>query len=409
VANYIPGLHFTFGSSTTTPTAGAPFGLTVTAWDQYNQVATRYVGTVTFTTSDHAAGVVLPADYTFTAADAGVHTFTNGATLITAGGQTVTVRDEAYITGATITTTNVTVIPGQASTLTVGGFAGSVTAGTAGTLTVTAYDAYGNVATGYAGTLHFTSSDPQAALPADATLTGGTGTFSAALLTAGTQTLTATDTTNAALAGSQSGITVNPAAASTFAVSGMPSQVTAGTAGTFTVTALDPYGNVATGYTGTVQFSSSDAQAALPANTALRSGTGTFSATLVTAGTQTITATDTANAALTGNQTGITVNPAAASILFLSAPGTATAGAPITVTVTLLDAYGNVATGYVGTVHFDNSDLSAQLPPDYTFTAADAGVQSLSVAFWSAGTQSLTATDAANNLTSALAITVLSS
>ena len=36
--------------------------------------------------------------------------------------------------------------------------------------------------------------------------------------------------------------------------------------GNFTVTAYDPYGNVATGYSGTVQFTSSDSQAVLPGN-----------------------------------------------------------------------------------------------------------------------------------------------
>jgi hypothetical protein len=53
--------------------------------------------------------VLLPADYTFTGGDAGTHTFTNGFTLQTAGGQTVTVKDNA---NATITLTrNVIVGP----------------------------------------------------------------------------------------------------------------------------------------------------------------------------------------------------------------------------------------------------------------------------------------------------------
>jgi hypothetical protein len=41
-----------------------------------------------FTSSDRSA--VLPADYYFTAADAGSHTFTNGVTLMTAGSQRIT-------------------------------------------------------------------------------------------------------------------------------------------------------------------------------------------------------------------------------------------------------------------------------------------------------------------------------
>jgi hypothetical protein len=50
--------------------------------------------------------------------------------------------------------------------------------------------------------VHFTSSDAQAILPADSTLTNGVGTFSATLRTPGSQTLTATDTVNPSIAGS---------------------------------------------------------------------------------------------------------------------------------------------------------------------------------------------------------------
>jgi hypothetical protein len=43
-------------------------------------------------------------------------------------------------------------------------------------------------------------------------------------------------------------------------------------------------------------------------------------------------------------------------------------------TLPLEDAYGNVATGYAGTVHFTSSDGKTVLPANYTFTAADKGV-----------------------------------
>ena len=87
-------------------TAGVPFDLTVTAVDPFGQVAVGYAGTVTFTTSDPDPGVVLPADYTFAASDAGIHTFTDTGlgetTLITRGQQTITATDTAdgSITGS---------------------------------------------------------------------------------------------------------------------------------------------------------------------------------------------------------------------------------------------------------------------------------------------------------------------
>src|SRR5439155_19980033 len=84
-------------------------------------------------------------------------------------------------------------------------------------------------------------------------------------------------------------VTVAPAAASTFAV-GAPAGSTAGSAFAVTVTAKDPYGNTATGYTGTVHLASGDGQAVLPADAAATAGVVTFTAVqLGTAGLQSLT------------------------------------------------------------------------------------------------------------------------
>ena len=143
-------------------------------------------------------------------------------------------------------------------------------------------------------------------------------------------------------------------------VAGFPSPTTAGVAGTFTVTAEDAYGNTTPAYAGTVKFTSSDAQAVLPSIATLVNGVGSFGATPRTAGAQSLTATDTSNPAITGSQAGITVKPAAASELSVSAPSVATAGTAFSVTVTALDPYGNTAIGYRGTVHFTSSDCAGR-------------------------------------------------
>jgi subtilisin-like proprotein convertase family protein len=184
-------------------------------------------------------------------------------------------------------------------------------------------------------------------------------------------------------------------AATSLAVSGFPSSTTAGQAGSFTVTARDANGNVATGYTGTVHFASSDPQAGLPADytfTAADAGRHTFSAALNTAGTQSLTATDTVNGSLTGAEAGIAVSPAGARRLKVSAPAAATAGTAFTVTVTALDAYGNTATRYAGTVHFTSSDGQAVLPVNSTLSN---GTGTFSVTLKTAGSQTLTAADTA--------------
>jgi hypothetical protein len=138
----------------------------------------------------------------------------------------------------------------------------------------------------------------------------GTHTFSVDLKTAGVQPITVSDP-SVGIGPHGPDITVNPAAAKTFQVSGFPSPLSAGSSGTFTVTAFDAYGNQATNYTGTIHFASSDPQALLPADYTFTSsdyGTNDFAATLNTVGNQSLTATDKSNTSVTGSQTGIQVN-----------------------------------------------------------------------------------------------------
>jgi len=377
----------------TTPeaaTAGNNCSITITAKDTNGNVNAGYRGTVHFTSSDPAA--ILPANYTFTAADQGVHAF--NVVLKTAGSRTVTATDNG--SPSLVVSDSITVNASSATQLVVSGFPTSVTAGVSNNLTVTAKDAYGNVATGYSGTVRITSSDGQAALPANATLLNGVRAFAVTLKSAGSRSITATDTVTGSLTGTISNITVAPAAASTFVLTGVPSQVTAGNSGTFTVTAKDAYGNTVTGYTGTVRFTSSDTQAVLPANytfTGGDAGTHTFSATLKTAGARTITTTDTANASMNATSSAITVKAATAVKAAVTTPALATAGTGFSVTVTIQDAYGNTATGYVGTIRFTSNDAQAVLPPNYTFTSGDAGVRVFTTTLKTAGTKTLTATD----------------
>src|SRR5262249_46247154 len=106
---------------------------------------------------------------------------------------------------------------------------------------------------------------------------------------------------------------VTPAAASALLVSA-PASATSGAPSTVTVTARDAFGNTASGYSGTVHFASSDSQAVLPADSALSHRTGTFSAPLKTAGSATLTATDTATGSLSGSPT-VSVNSAVSGAL----------------------------------------------------------------------------------------------
>ena len=143
--------------------------------------------------------------------------------------------------------------------------------------------------------------------------------------------------------------------------------------------------------------------------TAADGGTKTFTATLKTAGRQSITATDTSNAGLTGTEGGITVTPAAASQFIITAPSSITPGTPFSLTLKVEDAYGNVVTNYTGTIHFSSTDGRAKLPKNYTFTAADKGVHTFTgLVLHTKGSQKITITDTHNSaLTGSVIVDVL--
>jgi hypothetical protein len=107
--------------------------------------------------------------------------------------------------------TGIVVKPAPVKTLVVSGLATPRTKGVAGTIRVTAVDAYGNRVSSYTGTIHFTSSDARAKLPVNykfKATDAGTHVFTVDLKTAGTKSVTATDTVTKTIKGSQSGIVV---------------------------------------------------------------------------------------------------------------------------------------------------------------------------------------------------------
>ena len=207
--------------------------------------------------------------------------FNANVTFKTAGNRTFTATDIAT-PSLTDTSDPVAVSAANASSPIVAA-PGSATAGQAFNATVTVKDAFGNTATGYRGTVHFTSSDPEADLPADYTFTAaddGAHTFTSAVSfkTAGNRTLTATDAGSSSITGTSDPVAVSAADAASLTVTA-PSSTTAGQAVSATVTVKDAFGNAATGYRGTVEFSSSDSAATLPPDHAFTAGdAGVFSA-----------------------------------------------------------------------------------------------------------------------------------
>ena len=280
------------------------------------------------------------------------------------------------------------------------------TAGTPISVVVSALDADNDIVQDYQGTIHFLSSDLAAVLPADYTFTlgdAGSHTFNVTLETAALQSVTVFDVADPSAQGTAS-VQVNPNVVAGFTVTGFPSSILTGMAHAFTVTAVDHYGNRVTGYTGTVQLSSSDSTAkfspVLYTFKTTDKGLHTFTATLNTRGVQSLMVNDPTNN-ISGSEDNIAVSPATHFTVTAAQGTTFTAGVPFTITVKALDARNQIDTAYAGTVAFTSSDLlvspSHGLPGNTAFVpATDFGVKQFTVTLESAGSRSITVSDANN-------------
>jgi sugar lactone lactonase YvrE len=113
------------------------------------------------------------------------------------------------------------------------------------------------------------------------------------------------------------------------------------------------------------------------------------------------------------NSDPVTLTYVAVSRIHITARSTAIASTAFDITVTALDANGNIDTSYQGTVTFSTTDpdTGVVLPADYTFTTGsggDNGVHTFSggVTLITVGNQTLTVTDPVSGRTISVTITV---
>jgi Bacterial Ig-like domain (group 3)/FG-GAP-like repeat len=136
---------------------------------------------------------------------------------------------------------------------------------------------------------------------------------------------------------------------------GMPNPSVTAVAGNASVSAEDSYGNIATGFTGTVTLSSSDSAATFSPSpytfVAGDNGTHTFAVTFHTAGTQSLTAASTGLTSVV--QSGIEVTSSVATTTFLGLSA-ASVTAKTVVTVTAIIKSGSIPVT-LGTVNFYDS------------------------------------------------------
>jgi hypothetical protein len=252
-----------------------------------------------------------------------------------------TALDDANVCGV-LTSTNATHFTVTATT--------PATAGTPSSVTVTALNSGNGTVTGYTGTVQFSTSDTGSpTLPGNYTFQPGdagvhTFTNLVTFHSAGTQTITATDTVTSSINGTSNNVTVNPGPVHTVAVS-IPSPQVPGVAfHNGAITLKDAFNNTIASSTDTFQFTSTDTSASLPATGQLSSLA--FSATFNTKGaTQTITVTDnTTSVSGTSNNVNVTAAPPVMTAAF--SPTSVAAGAATSLTITVTNP-NTIALGHV--------------------------------------------------------------
>ena len=148
--------------------AGQPLTVTVTALDTYNNPASLYRGIIKMTATDPNAS--LPANYTFTANDMGVKTYTHAVTWVHSGNQTLSATDFVARRGGAVAGM---VVPNAVASFRLSNYNNPAYVAHNSNVTLSAIDGWGNVNPNFTGTVHFTSTDPNALLPGDASIVSG--------------------------------------------------------------------------------------------------------------------------------------------------------------------------------------------------------------------------------------------
>ena len=363
-----------------TVTAGTGFGFTVTAEDAEGNVATGFTGSETVALASNPGSSTLGGTLTVSASS-GVATF-SGLTLNKVGSGYTLASTSGTLASAT--SSAISVAPGTATQLLITTQpASTVTAGAGFGFTVTAEDAEGNVATGFTGseTVALASNPGSSTLGGTLTVSAASGvaSFSGLTLNKVGSGYTLAATSGTLTSATSNAISVIAGTATQLLITTQPaSTVTAGAGFSFTVTAEDAQGNVATGFTGseTVALASNPGSSTLGGTLTVSaaSGVASFSGLTLNKVGSGYTLAVTSGTLTSTTSSAISVTPGTATQLLITTQpaSTVTAGVGFGFTVTAEDAEGNVATGFTGseTVALASNPGSSTLGGTLTVSAA---------------------------------------
>ena len=331
-----PGAASTFTvANPGSQTVGVGFGVSITAYDAYGNVATGFTGSqsITFSGPSNSPNASTPSYPGSVSFSFGLGTAT-GITLVDVQTTTLTATQ-----GTVAGTTGSFIVSSSTVTKFTLGAPGTQVAGVTFNESITATDAYGNVLSAYSGAKAIAFSGPVSSpnataptYPSTVNFVSGVGTASIKLVDAQTTTLTAA---LGVITGVSANFTVSPGSASKLVF--IPATPGPGTAGSpipnLSVQVQDSLGNVATNAVGSISMSikSGSPQSTFTSGTTsvvLSGGTATFSNLVVAAsGSYTLTATPvgTIGTTIAVSSTAFTVN-VLPNITTISLPGATKTG-----------------------------------------------------------------------------------
>ena len=386
----LPGSVSGLVGSPATQAAGQAFVVNVYSTDAYWNPVPAF-DAVRVTSSDLAASTPVSATLSDGHAQLPV-------TLATVGAQTLTATDQTNGSITPMTSAPVTVIPSAPDHFVIGAISSPVSAGAAVRVTIRAVDVGGNTIPDYDGNaILFANTGPGSISPEAITFTDGVWSADMIFRGAGSAvSFTCSDFSTPPHTGASNAFQVLPGPLAKLQVllpgqsprggtesgyTGEPDSQNAGTAFAVIVRGVDQFWNRVPTANDRVAMSSTDAFAAMPAETTLMNGEISFPATLYKCGMQTITASDVTAPSVTAH----TSRPVEilggpyARILVLApgeelAPGTETGRTgtatdqsinfAFTVTVYATDAWWNPVTGVGDMIRITSNDPMAELPPD---------------------------------------------
>ena len=339
-------------------TAGFGFGFVVTAQDANGNVDTTFTGNLTVVLAANPGAATLGGTLPVSASG-GVATFSGLTLNNAASGYTLSVSGSL----PTVTTGTFTVLPQAVTQLVITSLPLSrVALNSPFNLTVVAEDALGNVVPSFTGPVTLTGGTATLGGTLTPTIVNGVATFTGATITTAGTGLTIVPASPNLTSATASGISASAAVAMLLQLSTPPpGVVAAGSPFSLTFQAVTSAGVLDTSFTGPVTLSVANnpglsetlgvtGGSLLTVNAA--GGIATFSGLTLNAVTAGTTLQATSNGVATGTTGTIVVTPGAAAQLKVTAPlASVPAGTPLgTVTVQVLDAFGNLVTTFSGNI-----------------------------------------------------------